>query len=100
MHIQRNAFNLISNNSEILTIQLLMQADPRLNFCFLPEKIFINDTGTSLRCVQKKPPRVSVHVPQWFLVTLCLLIYQLLQLQRLHKTEEDPEPVDEGNIQT
>jgi len=38
----------------------------------------------------KKPPRVSVHQPLWYLLTICLLLHQLnqtLQLSTLQKTQ-------------
>jgi hypothetical protein len=41
-----------------------------------------------LRNMFRKASRVSAHQTMWYLLTPCLLLHQILQLRRLHKTQK------------
>ena len=85
-HIQQNTVNPAPYSSEILIIWHLRRAIPRPDvFDFY--KSILNETGWAREHVQKRPPRVSVHQPLWYLPTFCLLL-QLLQLWRLQETHK------------
>lgn len=47
--IQNIPFNLKSDSSQLLTIWHLKKVVPSLKFCFLPEKLFLNETDRPQR---------------------------------------------------
>jgi len=93
----------MSDNPEILIIQNLKIAIPRVDILLFYQTKVSSVKQTYLRDMFKRPPRVSLHQLLWYILASCLLFHQLLQqwwLQKIHKEDtNDLEPAGERDIQ-
>ena len=108
--IQQTSFNLTSSILEVLIIQHLRTAVPRLKVLLLPEKkSFLNEKAHLWTC-SERPPSVSEHQLLWYLLdTLCPTPSTSSATntprreggsrERQTENPDDSEPAGGGNIQ-
>jgi len=92
--VQQNSLNLTCDNSETLIIRHLRRTVGLLHFT--RKKIHQCNRHASQLC-SKRPPRVSVRLPLWYLLTPSPTTSTSSAMKTLENAEEDfdhPEPAD------